>query len=83
VLENAVLWWSGSGPLGRAEILEAVTSLNPCLGAEDRLLAGRMLDAWRRHGWNQEAARRELGMTRAAWRSRLARLGLAAPRRWR
>jgi DNA-binding NtrC family response regulator len=84
VLENAVLWWSGSGPLGRAEILEAVASLNPSLGAEDQLLAERMLDAWRRHRWNQEAARRELGWTRAAWRSRLARLGLAVPRRrWR
>jgi DNA-binding NtrC family response regulator len=84
VLENAMLWWNGTGPLGRFEVLEAVTSLNPSLGAEDQRLAERMLDAWRRHGWNQEAARRELGLTRAAWRSRLARLGLASSRRrWR
>ena len=71
-------------PSAGAEILEAVASLNPSLGAEDQLLAERMLDAWRRHGWNQEAARRELGLTRAAWRSRLARLGLdGRRRRWR
>jgi hypothetical protein len=42
-----------------------------------------MLDAWRRADWNQEAARRELGLTRAAWRSRLARLGLDVGRRTR
>jgi two-component system response regulator GlrR len=84
VLENAVLWWGGEGPLGRREVLEAVASLNPSLGTEDQLLAERMLDAWRRHGWNQEAARRELEMTRAAWRTRLVRLGLdVGRRRWR
>jgi two-component system response regulator HupR/HoxA len=76
VLENAVLWWGGAGPLGRAHLLEAMASLHPTLGPEDHALASRMLDAWRRNGWNQEAARRELGLTRAAWRSRLTRLGL-------
>jgi DNA-binding NtrC family response regulator len=83
VLENAVLWWGGEGPLGRVHLLEAIASLHPALGPEDPLLASRMLDAWRRHGWNQEAARRELGLTRAAWRSRLARLGLGAAGRAR
>jgi transcriptional regulator with GAF, ATPase, and Fis domain len=81
VLENAVLWWSGQGPLGRAHVLEAVASLNPALDADDHALAERMLEAWRRHGWNQEAARRELGLTRASWRSRIERLGLGAGRR--
>ena len=80
LLENALLWWSGAGPLGRSELLEALGSLGGTLDAEDRDLAGAMLEAWRRCGWNQEAARRELGLSRAAWRSRLARLGLDVPR---
>jgi two-component system response regulator HupR/HoxA len=83
LLENAVLWWGGDGPLGRAELLEAIASLTPSLDAGDHALAERMLDAWRRHGWNQEAARRELGLTRAAWRCRFARLGLGVGRRAR
>jgi transcriptional regulator of acetoin/glycerol metabolism len=83
VLENAVLWWRGEGPLGRGEVLEAIASLNPQLDAGECELAGRMLDAWRRTGWNQEAARRELGLSRAAWRTRLARLGLDVGRRAR
>jgi DNA-binding NtrC family response regulator len=83
VLENAVLWWGGEGPLGRGELLEAIASLNPDLDAGEHALAERMLDAWRRHGWNQEAARRELGLTRAAWRTRFSRLGLGVGRRAR
>jgi len=83
VLENAVLWWGGDGALGRGELLEAMASLNPDLDAGEHALAERMLDAWRRHGWNQEAARRELGLTRAAWRTRFARLGLGVGRRAR
>ncbi|HVH05956.1 MAG TPA: sigma-54 dependent transcriptional regulator [Myxococcota bacterium] len=81
LLENAVLWWKGAGPLGRAELLEAIASLHPQLDADDCALAARMLDAWRRAGWNQEAARRELGWSRAAWRTRLARVGLDIGRR--
>jgi DNA-binding NtrC family response regulator len=83
LLENALLWSGGGATLGRAELLEALASLDPRLDAEDCALAGRMLEAWRRCGWNQEAARRELGLSRAAWRSRLARFGLAVPRRRR
>jgi DNA-binding NtrC family response regulator len=83
LLENAVLGWDGAGPLGRGHFLEALASLSPTLGAEDHALAARMLDAWRRHHWNQEAARRELGLTRAAWRSRFERFGLGAGRRRR
>lgn len=83
VLENALLWWGGGATLGRAELLEALASLDPRLDAEECALAARMLEAWRRCGWNQEAARRELGLTRAAWRSRLGRLGLDVARRRR
>jgi transcriptional regulator of acetoin/glycerol metabolism len=83
VLENAVLWWRGDGPLGRGELLEAIASLNPHLDPADCELMERMLGAWRRAGWNQEAARRELGLSRAAWRTRLARLGLDVGRRTR
>jgi len=83
LLENALLWWSGAGAFGRSELLEALASLDAALDADDRDLAGAMLEAWRRCGWNQEAARRELGFSRAAWRSRLARLGLDVARRRR
>ncbi len=83
VLENAILWWGGAGALGRVHLLEAIASLQPTLAPEDHVLVSRMLDAWRRHGWNQEAARRELGLTRAAWRSRIGRLGLGASGRHR
>jgi transcriptional regulator with GAF, ATPase, and Fis domain len=57
--------------------------MNPDLSPEDQLLAQKILDAYRRHGWNQEAARRELGLTRGEWRSRFVRLGLDAVRRRR
>jgi two-component system NtrC family response regulator len=83
VLENALLWWDGEGPLGREPLAEALVALNPALGAGDQALAERMLDAWRRADWNQEAARRELGLTRGEWRRRFARLGLGAAARRR
>jgi transcriptional regulator of acetoin/glycerol metabolism len=56
---------------------------NGGLAPGGQALAERMLDAWRRHGWNQEAARRELGLTRGEWRRRFARLGLDGARRGR
>jgi DNA-binding protein Fis len=36
-----------------------------------------MVEAFRRARGNQEAARRELGLSRAAWRHRWRRFGLA------
>jgi transcriptional regulator with GAF, ATPase, and Fis domain len=63
--------------------VEALVAMNPNLTPEDQLLAQKMLDAYRRHAWNQEAAPRELGLTRGEWRSRAARLGLDAVRRRR
>jgi DNA-binding NtrC family response regulator len=83
LLENALLGWSGEGALGRGELLEALASLDEGLDPGACELAGSLLEAWRRCGWNQEAARRELGLSRAAWRSRLARLGLPAASRRR
>lgn len=81
VLENVILWRDGDGPLGRVHLLESLVAMNPDLSSEDQLLAQKMLDTYRRHGWNQEAARRELGLTRGEWRSRFARLGLDSVRR--
>jgi DNA-binding NtrC family response regulator len=83
VLENAVLWWDGDGPLDRAHLAEALVAGSAGLAPGGQALAERMLDAWRRHGWNQEAARRELGLTRGEWRRRFARLGLDGARRGR
>ena len=83
VLENVILWRDGDGPLERVHLIEALVAMNPDLSPEDQLLAQKILDAYRRHGWNQEAARRELGLTRGEWRSRFTRLGLDAVRRRR
>lgn len=83
VLENVILWHDGDGLIERMHLVEALVAMNPDLGPEDQLLAQNMLEVYRRHGWNQEAARRELGMTRGEWRSRAARLGLDAVRRRR
>jgi DNA-binding NtrC family response regulator len=83
VLENAVLWWDGEGRLERAHLAEALVAGSAALAPGGQALAERMLDAWRRHGWNQEAARRELGFTRGEWRRRFARLGLDVARRGR
>jgi two-component system response regulator AtoC len=77
-LQGALLWWSGCGALEPADLFEALAALRPGLDTGDRALCQRMLDAWRRAHGNQEAARRELGLTRAAWRHRWRRLGLAA-----
>ncbi len=78
VLQSALLWWDGEGPLGEADLLETLASLDPSLGSEERVECHRMVEAFRRSGGNQEAARRALGMTRAAWRHRWRRFGLAA-----
>ena len=78
VLENAILWCEGDGSLEREHLMEALVAMNPSLDPEDQILAQNLLEAYRRHSWNQEAARRELGLTRGEWRSRFARLGLGA-----
>lgn len=83
VLENVILWRDGDGAVERMHLVEALVAMNPELSPEDQLLAQNMLEVYRRHGWNQEAARRELGMTRGEWRSRAARLGLDTVRRRR
>jgi DNA-binding NtrC family response regulator len=83
VLENVILWRDGDGPIERMHLVEALVAMNPDVSPEDQLLAQNMLEVYRRRGWNQEAARRELGMSRGEWRSRAARLGLDAVRRRR
>jgi two-component system response regulator HydG len=77
LLQSVLLWWDGATPLGPADLLEAQLSLAPSLGAGDRALCQRMVEAFRRAGGNQEAARRALGLSRAAWRHRWRRLGLS------
>ena len=80
VLQSAVLWWDGARPLGPEDLLDTLGSLCPSLDAREQHERERMLDAYRRAGGSQEAARRALGLTRAAWRHRWRRLGLAALR---
>jgi len=77
-LQGALLWWDGTAPLARADLLEARAALAPALGAEDQRIGQRMVEAFRQAEGNQEAARRALGMTRAAWRHRWRRFGFAA-----
>jgi DNA-binding NtrC family response regulator len=80
-LEHVILWWDGEAPLARSHAVEAFVALNPGVGPEEREVALGILEAWRRSGGNQEAARRELGMTRAEWRTRFSRLGVPSSRR--
>jgi len=80
-LEHVMLWWDGEEALGRSHAVEAFVALNPGVRPEEREGAQRILEAWRRSGGNQEAARRELGMTRAEWRTRFSRLGVPSVRR--
>jgi len=80
VLQSVLLWWDGRAPLGPDDLAEALRSLAPPAGGEGAL-AERMLAAWRAAGGNQEAARRTLGLSRAAWRHRWQRLGLDGPSR--
>ena len=77
VLQSVLLWWEGAEPLVPADLVEAQLSLAPALGAGDRAMCQRMVEAFRHAGGNQEAARRELELTRAAWRHRWRRFGLA------
>ena len=78
VLQSALLWWDGAGPLEAADLLDALTSSRPDLDANAVRELQQMADAYRRARGNQEAARRELDMTRAAWRHRWRRFGLGS-----
>jgi two-component system response regulator GlrR len=78
VLQAALLWWDGHAALEAEHLFEALASLTPSLDADDRLLRQRMIEAWRHARGNQEAARRLLGFSRAAWRHRWRRFGLEA-----
>ncbi len=77
-LQGALLWWDGTAPLAPADLLEARSAFSPALGADEQRIGQRMVEAFRRADGNQEAARRALGMTRAAWRHRWRRFGFAA-----
>ena len=77
-LQGALLWWDDVTPLAPADLLEAHGALAPALGAEDTQIGPRMIEAFRQADGNQEAARRALGMTRAAWRHRWQHFGFAA-----
>jgi DNA-binding NtrC family response regulator len=77
-LQGALLWWDGAEPLAPADLLEARAALAPVRDAEEQRLGQRMVEAFRAADGNQEAARRALGMTRAAWRHRWRRFGFAA-----
>ena len=76
LLQSLLLWWDGESPLGRADILEAHVLSRNDLDAESQAECERMLDAYRRSNHNQEAARRELGLSRGEWRHRWSRFGL-------
>ena len=77
-LQAVLLWSDGHAALEPGDLSEALLSLGPAVDAEEQLQRQRLLAAWRAAGGNQEAARRTLGLTRAAWRHRWRRLGLRA-----
>jgi DNA-binding NtrC family response regulator len=77
VLQNVLLSWDGRSPLDEELLLEAVSQLDPAFSVGEQGLVQAMVEAYRRAGGNQEAARRSLGMTRAEWRGRWSKFGLA------
>ncbi len=77
-LQGALLWWDDAAPLAPADLLEAHAALTPAARAADPQLGPRMVEAFRVADGNQEAARRALGMTRAAWRHRWLRFGFGS-----
>jgi len=77
-LQSALLWWDRAGPLEPADLVHALAAPQPSLDAAEQSLCERMIAALRESHGNQEAARRALGMTRAAWRHRWRRFGLDA-----
>jgi DNA-binding NtrC family response regulator len=77
VLQNALLSWDGRSPLDEDLLLDAVSQLEPAFCVGEQGFVQKMVDAYRRAGGNQESARRSLGMTRAEWRGRWSKFGLA------
>jgi DNA-binding NtrC family response regulator len=77
VLQSALLWWDRAAPLEAADLLAALATFAPALAPEEQAMAESMVAALREARGNQEAARRALGLTRAAWRHRWRRFGLA------
>jgi len=69
-MQRVIIWWDGSKPLDALCFLQAITSTNGNLSPSDRAFCQRMLQAYSRCRGNQEAARRELGLSRAEWRHR-------------
>jgi DNA-binding NtrC family response regulator len=76
VLQNVLLWWDGRSTLERSDLIETFSMLNRHLNPDDCLTSQRMIDAYRRCNGNQEAARRELGLSRGEWRYRWKRYEL-------
>ena len=76
VLQSALLWWNGGETLTALHALEAIAASSPSRSSADRVLCQRMLDVYRKHSGNQEAARADLSMTRGQWRYRWDRFGL-------
>ncbi len=77
-LQNVVLAWDATSPLDQQDAIRALSSLYPERTGSDRLTFEAMLDAYQRHGGNQEAARRELDLSRGEWRHRWRLYGLDA-----
>jgi DNA-binding NtrC family response regulator len=77
-LQNVVLAWDATSPLDQQDAIRALSSLHPERTAADQLTFEAMLDAYQRHGGNQEAARRELDLSRGEWRHRWRLFGLDA-----
>jgi two-component system response regulator HydG len=69
-MQRVMIWWDGKQPLTALCFMRAFTATNGRLNRQDRLLCQRMLEAFSRTGGNQEAARRELQMSRPEWRYR-------------
>jgi len=76
LLQNVLLWWDGRRPLGHVDLIEALAIENPAVDRAPSVSCAEMMEAYRRCGENQEAARRELGLSRGEWRYRWQQLGL-------
>jgi len=76
LLQNVLLWWDGRRRLEQGDLLDALAIQNPGRSREDAASCAEMIEAYHRCGGNQEAARRELGLSRGEWRYRWQQLGL-------